>query len=111
MNDKILAIISTSEPGKARTGLLYAFNALKLGWMKDVKLIFFGPAEKLLIHDMELQKLVADYQSLNQNAIACKFVADRDNTSQQLADLGVKVQFVGEMISGLIKDGYVPMIW
>jgi hypothetical protein len=111
MSDKILAIISTAEAGKARTGVLYAYNAVKHGWMKDVKLVFFGPAEKLLTHDSELQKLVMDYQNLNQSAIACKFVADQDNTSQELAELGVKVQFVGEMMSGLIKDGYVPMIW
>jgi hypothetical protein len=48
VSDRIIAIISTGEAGKARTGTKYAINALKNGSLEDVKLFFFGPAEKLL---------------------------------------------------------------
>jgi hypothetical protein len=111
LSDRIIAIISTSEVGKARTGTMYAINALKHGWLEDVKLFFFGPAEKLLLKDAELQRMLKEYQLMEESAVACKFIADGDGTSQGIAALGVRVEFVGRLISDLIKDGYTPMVW
>jgi len=111
MNEKLVVIISTSDPGKARTGTMYAVNALKHGWMEEVKLFFFGPAEELLLEDQELQQLLREYQEMEETAVACRFIAERDNTDKQIAALDVQVEYVGEMISDLIKDGYLPIVW
>ena len=107
----IIAIISTSDAGKARTGAMFAINALKHGWLEEVKLFIFGPAEQLLLKDAELQNMLKEYQLMEETAVACKFIADRDALSQEIATLGVRVDFVGKMISDLIKNGYVPMVW
>ncbi len=32
-------------------------------------------------------------------------------TGEHLAELGLDVSYVGEMISNLIKDGCQPMVW
>ena len=61
MTNKLLVIISAAEPGVARTGMMYAVNALKNVWMEDVKVFFFGPAQELLTQDAELQQLLAEY--------------------------------------------------
>jgi len=111
MSDRIVAIISSSEPGKARTGAMYAVNALKHGWLEEVKLFFFGPAEELLLRDEELQRLLREYQAMEETAVACKFIADRDGTAAGIAGLDVQVEYVGKMISDLVKAGYVPMVW
>jgi len=111
MADKVITIIGTAEPGKARTGVMYALNARKHGWLKDVKLFFFGPAEELLLQDQELQQFLREYQTLEGIVVACKFIADRDSISEQVATLGVQVEYVGAMISDLIKDGYIPLVW
>ena len=111
MNDKILIIISTSDAGKARTGAMYALNALKHDWMDDVKIIFFGPAQDLLLEDVELQILIKEYQEIEEAVVACKFISDRDKKSEQLSKTGIQVEYVGEMISNYIHEGYVPMIW
>jgi len=111
MSDKIVAIISSGEPGKARTGAMYAVNALKHGWMEEVKLFFFGPAEELLLRDQELQQLLKEYHAMEETAVACKFIAAREGTDERLAALGMQVEYVGEMISDLIKEGYTPMVW
>ena len=58
MNDKIIVIISTGEAAKARAGTMYAVNALRYAWMEEVKLVFFGPAEELLLKDKKLQELL-----------------------------------------------------
>jgi hypothetical protein len=111
MNDKLLVIISTAELEVARTGMMYAVNALKNLWMEDVKVFIFGPAQETLTEDEEFQKLLLDYHAQDKTAVACKFIADRDGNAKQTAALGVEIEYVGTMISDLIKDGYVPMVW
>lgn len=111
MSDKIVVIIGSADAGKARTGAMYAVNALKHGWLDDVRLFLFGPAEELLLHDLELQRLLGEYQALEGQPIACKFIADRDDISEGVAALGMQVEYVGAMISDLIKKGYTPLVW
>jgi hypothetical protein len=111
MSDKIIAIISTNETGKARTGIMFATNALKHGWLEDVKLFVFGPAEELLLRDAEMQGMLKEYQLMEETVVACRFIADRDGISPEIAALGVRVDYVGKMIADLIKDGYAPMVW
>jgi hypothetical protein len=79
--------------------------------MDEVRVFFFGPAQGLLLEDSELQRLLQEYQAYEQAPVACKFLADRDGTAEPTAELGVQVAYVGKMISDLIKDGYVPMVW
>jgi hypothetical protein len=86
MSSKLLVIIATGEKEKALTGLMYASRTLTEGWMDKVKIIFFGPSERLLVED-------------------------RDGISEKIEDLGVKVDYVGTIISDLLKDGYVPMVF
>ena len=111
MNDKVLVIISTSDAGKARTGAMYALNTLKYGWMDEVKIILFGPAQDLLLEDSKFQELIKEYQEIEENVVACKFISDRDDKSEALDKIGIQVEYVGEMISNFIKDGYAPMVW
>ena len=111
MNDKVLVIIGTAERAKAQAGTMYALNCRKYEWLSDVKLFFFGPAEGLLLDDEDLQVMVHDFRQLAGEPVACRFLADRDGQSDALKELGVQVEYVGPLISGLIKAGYVPMVW
>ena len=111
MADKVLVVVGTAERAKAQAGTMYAVNALKHGWMEDVRLMFFGPAETLLLDDEDLQELVREYQRHEGTPVACKFLADREGTSSSLAELGLDVAYVGPLISELIRDGYAPMVW
>ena len=111
MPKKLVVIIGTGESAKAQAGTMYAVNALKHGWMEEVKLFFFGPAQALLLEDPKLQLLVESYQEEDESAIACKFVADQEGIAEALDDLNLRVEYVGEQISTLINSGYVPMVW
>jgi len=44
-------------------------------------------------------------------SFACKAISDREGLSEEVEKLGVKVEYVGSIISDLIKDGYLPMVW
>lgn len=111
MEGKLVVIISTSDVQKARTGAMYAVNALKFGWMAEVKIFFFGPAQDLLLVDGELQNYMKEYETMEETAVACKYISDRDKKSEQICALGIKVEYVGKMISDYINEGYVPMVW
>ncbi len=110
MESKVLIVLSTAEKAKALTGVLYATNALRHHWLGDVKLCFFGPFESLLAEDEEVQERVAQLVG-HQVPVACKFIADNHGISDKLTALGVDVQYVGQIVSDYIKDGYIPMVF
>ena len=111
MSNKVLVIISSSDASKALTGILYATNTLKNGWLEDVKLIVFGPAEQLVLTNSTLQQALQNYLALDDTVLACKFVADQASASEGLTDLGLNVDYVSAPIGDLIQKGYVPMVW
>ena len=111
MEGKLVVIISSSDVRKARTGTMYAINALRYGWMEEVKIFFFGPAQDLLLEDAELQQYIKEYESMEEVAVACKYISDRDEKSEEICALGIKVEYLGKMISDYINEGFVPMVW
>jgi hypothetical protein len=110
MSSKLLVVIATGEKEKALTGLMYASRTLKEGWMDEVKIIFFGPSERLLVKDETIAKTAMEIGAV-ETPIACKFISDREGISEKIENLGVRVDYVGTIISDLIKDGYVPMVF
>lgn len=110
MSSKLLVIIATGDREKALTGLMYVKNTIKYGWIENVKVMFFGPSENLLVSDTDVTDSAAELAGLGQ-PIACKFLSDRDDISERLEGMGITVDYVGSMIADLIKDGYVPMVW
>lgn len=110
MASRILVIISTAEKAKALTGIMYAINAQKNKWVDEVKVVFFGPFENLLCEDDDVVKAASQLLAY-ETPIACKFLSDRDKISGRLEDFGFKVDYVGSMISALIEEGYVPMVF
>jgi hypothetical protein len=110
MSSKLLVVIATGENEKALTGLMYASRTLSEGWMDKVKVIFFGPSERLLVKDKRIAQAAKEISDV-EKPIACKFISDREGISEKIEDCGVKVDYVGTIISELIKDGYVPMVF
>ena len=110
MTDKVVVIIATGDKDKALTGLMYAKNALKRGWLEDVKVVYFGPSENLMVKDADVASAAIEVASLGET-YACKAISDREEISEKIDDMGVRVEYVGSIISDYIKQGYVPMVW
>lgn len=110
MSDKLLIIIATQDKEKALTALAYAHNTIKYNWLTDVKVIFFGPFENLIATDADIAKEVMAIAQMT-GTTACKFLSDRDGISEEIANLGIAVDYVGTLIADHLKDGYVPMVW
>jgi len=110
MSSKLLIIIATGDREKALTGLMYAKNSIKYGWIETVKVMFFGPSENLLVSDTDVANSAAELANYDQ-PIACKFLSDRDGISERIERMGIVVDYVGAIISDLINEGYTPMVW
>src|SRR5450830_2020628 len=54
---KILIILSTAEREKAMAGLMYAKNTHDNHWFDDVRVVLFGPFERLVAEDKEIRYL------------------------------------------------------
>ncbi len=83
MNSKVLVIIATGEAEKAMTGLMYAQRTMSEGWLDQVRVMFFGPSERLLVENEDLARQI----SATQKPIACKFLSDRDGISEKIEAL------------------------
>ncbi len=89
---------------------MYANNAMKRGWLDDIKVVYFGPSEKLVVEDPVISDQAREIAEAG-GSIACKYISDRDGVSEKMEKLGVQVEYVGSIISDLIKNGYTPMVW
>jgi hypothetical protein len=110
MSEKLLVIIASGDREKVLTALMYAKNTIKYGWLSEVKVIFFGPAENLLISDSDVRESAKELANLDE-PVACRFLSDRDGTTKRIEDMGIDVDYVGTIIADLLRDGYTPMVW
>ncbi|MBD3405722.1 MAG: hypothetical protein GF411_06275 [Candidatus Lokiarchaeota archaeon] len=106
----LLVIISTSDRNKILTALMYARNTHKYDWMGEVRVIFFGPAQQVLVDDAEIAAETDEMIPMVE-PIACKFISDRDSLSEKTAEIGVRVEYVGKIIADYVNQGFVPMVW
>ena len=110
MTDKVLLVIATGDKEKALTGLMYAKNAINRRWLEDVKVVYFGPSERLMYSDLEVADAAIEVVGMGES-FACKAISDREAIRESIHGMGVKVEYVGTIISDYIKKGYVPMVW
>jgi hypothetical protein len=110
MADKLMVILSSADREVAlEVGLVYPLNAKKHGWMEEVKLIVFGPSEKLAAYDKEVQERLKEMSELGIEVIACKWCADRMKITEALENAGFKVVYVGPIITELLKAGWASL--
>jgi len=109
MSDSKLFMIITSGDSHVinDVALMYGTNAPKKGWMEDVVLIFWGPAQKTIIEDLDLKKRVKGLVGSKKiKMLACKACSDGYGVSEKLEELGVTVKYVGEDVTNMLKQGW-----
>ena len=110
MADKVFVILSSGDREVAlEVGLVYPLNAKKKGWMDEVKVIVFGPSQKVAASDAEVQARVKEITQEGVEVLACKWCADRMGITEKLEAIGIKVVYVGSVISDLLKEGWASL--
>lgn len=107
----IFLLITSGDP-RIFTDVVFPYvrNAKKNKWMDTIRVFFWGPAEKVLVSALEVKAKVMDLVELiPENVYACRECAEDYNIKDLLENLGVSVQFIGEMISNLLNEGWAQL--
>ena len=82
---------------------MYAHNAKKQGWWKEVQLIIWGPSARLTATDKEVQDYLKRMQDAGVVVVACRACADQYGVSQALEGLGIEVKYMGQPLTEIFK--------
>ncbi len=104
---RLCVVWSSGDPGVAKNVcLMYAHNAKRRGWFDEVHLIVWGPSDKLLTENQELQDEVKAMQASGVVVEACLACAKNYGVVDALKGLGVDVKFMGEPLSQRLKGDW-----
>jgi hypothetical protein len=106
-DDRLAVLWTSADPDVAKKMVfLYAMNAKKLGWFKQIRFIIWGPSAKLLSENKELQDMLKKMKDLGVELFACKWCSDSYGVSEALEKMGVKVIYYGKPLTKLLKDDW-----
>lgn len=84
--------------------LMYTSNSKRFDWWKDITLVVWGPSQKVLLENKDIQKTVKEIMEQGTAVKACKGCSDMYGISDKLEELGVEVKYMGEL-TDYIKEG------
>lgn len=104
--DQLLIVWTSGDPEVAhKMVFMYAYNAQKNGWWKQITLLVWGPSAKLSSEDTGIQESLREMKEEGVELIACKGCADRYGVSEKLETLGIEVKYTGTYLTDFIKSG------
>jgi len=110
MSNKVFIVLSSADKEVAlEVGLVYPLNAIKKKWMDEVKVVIFGPSEKIVAYDAEVQERIRELQEVGIEVMACKWCSDRMGISKILEGIGIKVVYVGSIMSELLREDWASL--
>ena len=103
-----LAVLWTSgDPDVAhRVAFMYAHTAKKAGWFDEVTLIVWGPSQRILLGDKDLQAKVKAMQDDGILVEACIACAMSFGIVEELKALGLPVRGMGAPLTNYLKNGW-----
>lgn len=101
-----LAIVWTSgDPDVAhRMALMYANGAKSREWFSNVRLVIWGPSQRLVVGDKDVQAYISRLQKSGVVVEACLACADSYGIADNLRSLGLEVKYMGEPLSEFLKS-------
>lgn len=100
-----LAVVWTSgDPDVAhRMALMYTHAAKTQGWFDEVNLIVWGPSQRLLAADRDIQEKIDEMAMDGVIVEACIVCAESYGLTERLEELGLEVKGMGSPLSDHIK--------
>jgi hypothetical protein len=110
--NKLLVVWSSADREVALLNVfMYTHNAKKRGWWDEVRLLLWGPSDRLLTEDVELQEGIRAMMADGVEVLACKACADRLGVTEGLEQLGVDVFYVGTALTEMLKEGWTTLTY
>lgn len=108
-----LAVLWTSGDADVahRVAFMYAHNAKKVGWFDEVTLIVWGPSQRILVGDKDLQAEIKAMQEDGVVVEACIACAMEYGVVDQLKALGITVRGMGVPLTNYLKSGWKVLVF
>ncbi len=84
--------------------LLYSINAKKRGWFDQVNLIIWGSTSALVVDNPTIKELVLKAIKEGLNVVGCLHCAQQLGKEKALTEMGVKLSYMGQPLSDIIKN-------
>jgi hypothetical protein len=84
--------------------LMYAYNALKLGWWKEITVVIWGSPNLTIANSELIKDKIKQAQKIGVRFSACKACADQLGTTSKLIDMGIEVKYWGEGLTKILKE-------
>ncbi len=108
-----LAVLWTSGDSEVahNVAFMYAHNAKKVGWFDEVTLIVWGPSQRNLVGDKELQAEIKAMQKDGVVVEACIACAMKYGVVEELKALGITVRGMGVPLTNYLKNGWKVLVF
>ena len=104
-SDTLVILWTSGDPDVAlKMVFMYAHAAVKNSWWNEINLIVWGPSSKLTSENIDIQKKIAEMQSVGIKVEACKACADQYGVADKLIELGIEVKYMGKALTEIIKS-------
>ena len=102
---KLMVVWTSADPDVAdKVCLMYTHASKAYGWFADVTLVVWGPSQRLLIGDPQIQAKVKSMQEAGIKVEACMACAKKLGLVEQLKALGIDVKGMGVPLTEALKD-------
>ncbi len=102
---KLFSLWTSGDPDIAhRVALMYTHAAKQAGWFEDVKLVVWGPSQRILVGDKDLKAKIKAMRDDGVVVEACVACARSFGLVEQLEALGLPVLGQGGPLSEAMKD-------
>ncbi len=108
MSNKLLVVI-VSDDAKAEVGVRMASRMIERGTLNDVRLLFFGPSERLLAEPPAPLRDLLEAVRRQSAPMACRFIAQEMDIVQPLEQAGTELVAAGQEIERRMLEGYQVM--
>ena len=106
-SDTLLVVWSSGDPEVAeKVCFMYAYNAKKWGWFKEVIFVVRGPSAKLLAENEDLQGGIKKMKEAGLILEACSACARMYGVQDDLKELEIDVKGMGTLLTKYLKAGY-----
>jgi len=101
-----LAVLWTSgDPDVAhRMTLMYTHGAQRQGWFDEVRLIIWGPSQRLVVGDKDIRAKILEMKDAGVHVQACQACADLYGVADDLRAMDIEVKYMGQPLSEHLKS-------
>jgi hypothetical protein len=108
---KLMVVWTSADPDVAdKVCLMYTHAAKKYGWFAEVRLVVWGPSQRLLAGDPALQAKVKSMQADGVIVEACIACATKLDLVETIREMGIDVRGMGVPLTEALKDPETEVI-